>query len=562
MASQSIDQVSPVETIKSASRLLRGSLQDGLADPLTGSIAEDDTQLSKFHGIYQQDDRDLRAERQKQKLEPAYSFMIRARVPGGTITASQWLTFDALARNYANDTLRITTRQAIQLHGVLKRDLKKTIAGINDSLLDTFAACGDVNRNVMCTPVTDSTNVYATAQHRARCISDHLTPHTNAYHEIWLDGKKQAGPESEPIYGRTYLPRKFKISIAIPPTNDTDVFAQDLGFIAVQENDELLGFNVCVGGGMGVTHGDPDTYPRTADVIGFCEPSEVVAIAEAVVTTQRDYGDRSNRKHARLKYTIDDRGLGWFVDEVERRSGLSLQPAREVTFDHNGDRFGWWEDDSGRFHLGLFVPGGRIMDSTSDMPTTARWLEGLATLARQSHGEFRLTPNQNLIVADIKPEHRDAVASTVAQFGLDGSGALTPTRLNALACVALPTCGLAMAEAERYLPALLGAIEQRLAKHGLEEESISLRITGCPNGCARPYLADIGLVGRAPGRYVLRLGGGDTGRRLNQVYLENADESTILSVLDELFGRFVDERTDQESFGAFARRCVLKEASR
>jgi sulfite reductase (NADPH) hemoprotein beta-component len=553
------DNLSPVEIVKAASRLLRGSLVESLADPITGAIAEDDTHVSKFHGIYQQDDRDIRAERQKQKLEPAYSFMIRARVPGGIATAEQWLAMDRLAREYANGTLRITTRQAFQLHGVLKSNLKTAVAGINASLLDTLAACGDVNRNVMCTPVTDNPAVYTSAQDWARRISDHLTPRTNAYHEIWLDGEKVSGPEAEPIYGATYLPRKFKISVAIPPTNDTDVFAQDLGFIAIARGDKLLGFNVTVGGGMGATHNEPETYPRTADVIGFCTPSQTLAVAETVVAIQRDHGDRGNRKHARLKYTIDDRGLDWFITELGERLGFTLQPAAAFEFDHNGDRFGWWQDSVGHHHLGLFVPGGRVADLPDDTSNGrgGRWLTGLASIAAQGLCEFRLTPNQHLILANISASDKEQVAALVDAHQLNQHVGLSPTRLNALACVAFPTCGLAMAEAERYLPDFLDGIEERLRRHGLEDESISVRITGCPNGCARPYLADIGLVGKAPGRYALRLGGGDAGRRLNHDFLENANEATILDTLDELFGRFSAERESAEDFGGFFNRVVL-----
>lgn len=550
---------SPVEDIKAASNLLRGTLIDSLADPLTGAIAEDDTQVSKFHGIYQQDDRDVRPERRQQKLEPAYSFMIRVRVPGGTLTSAQWLALHALAERYANGALRITTRQALQFHGVLKQDLKPTIAAINATLLDTFAACGDVNRNVMGTAVCDSRAVYDEVQKRVREVSDRLTPSTRAYHEIWLDGEKLTTPEAEPVYGATYLPRKFKISFAIPPTNDTDVYAQDLGFIAVVDGDRVRGFNVTVGGGMGMTHGDADTYPRVADVIGFCTSAQVLDVAEAVVTTQRDYGNRSDRKRARLKYTIDERGLEWFIAEVERRCGFDLGPPAPVVFDRNHDRFRWWQDDGGRHHLGLFVPGGRVTDTPQR--GAGRWFTGLAELAGAGRCEFRLTPNQNLVVADVAEQDRALVSATVAAHGMGEYTQVKPTRRDALACVALPTCGLAMAEAERYLPDFLDAVETTLRAHGLQDETISLRMTGCPNGCARPYLADVGLVGRAPGRYTLRLGGGDAGRRLNQVYRDNLSETEILAALDELFGRFVRERQPGESFGGWTTRAVMQSGS-
>ncbi len=387
-------ELSPVEGIKARSNYLRGTIADGLADAATGALAGDDTQLTKFHGFYQQDDRDSRSERQRRKLEPAWSFMIRVRVPGGIATPAQWLALDTLATQYANQTLRLTTRQAFQFHGVIKRDLKTTIRGINDSLLDTIAACGDVNRNVMCTPLVEQSLVHEAAYDTAVRISEHLTPRTRAYHELWLDGQRVDGAaDHEPVYGKTYLPRKFKIAITIPPSNDVDIFAQDLGFIAIEKNGELAGFNVTVGGGMGMTHGEPDTYPRVADVIGFCTPAQAVDVAEQVVKLQRDFGDRTNRKHARLKYTIDDRGLAWFADELERRLGYSLAAAAPFRFDSRGDCFGWVEDRHGDWHLTLFVPQGRIQDDDD-----ARLLSGLRAIARMHTGEFRLTANQNLIV--------------------------------------------------------------------------------------------------------------------------------------------------------------------
>ena len=551
--------LTPVETVKESSRYLRGTLSASLSQPLTGSIAEDDTHLSKFHGIYQQDDRDIRVERQRQKLEPAYSFMIRARVPGGIATPDQWLAMDKLARQHANGTLKITTRQAFQLHGVLKKDLKETVASINGSLLDTLAACGDVNRNVMSSPVSDSAPVHAAALRAAQKISAHLTPQTGAYHEIWLDGEKQNSTDDrEPIYGKTYLPRKFKISVAIPPTNDVDVFAQDLGFIAIVRGNKLIGFNVTAGGGMGATHNEPETYPRTADVIGFCLPSQVTIVAEQVVTIQRDFGDRTNRKHARLKYTIDDRGLEWFVGELQQRLGFSLLPPAAYRFEHNGDRFGWWQDNQELWHLGLFVPGGRIADypDGSHPGRSGGWLSGLAEIAGLKLGEFRLTPNQNLILSNIPTSAKHKIDELVEFHGLDTFKHLTPTRLNALACVALPTCGLAMAEAERYLPDFVTAFEDLLRQHSLEREPISLRITGCPNGCARPYLADIALVGKAPGRYNLFLGGGLAGQRLNTLYRENVPETTILEELHDLLGRYREERQEGEDFGNFVQRTL------
>ena len=542
--------LSPVEYIKKRSNYLRGTIVESLADPLTGSLAEDDTQLTKFHGFYQQDDRDERAERTRRKLEPAYSFMVRVRVPGGIATPAQWLALDSLATGYANGTLRLTTRQAFQFHGVTKGNIKTTIRRINDSLLSTIAACGDVNRNVMCTPLAEASAVHEAAYRVAGEISEHLAPRTSAYHEIWLDRERIAGtPDCEPIYGETYLPRKFKIALAIPPSNDVDVFAHDLGFIAVERGGALAGFNVTVGGGMGMSHGEADTYPRVADVIGFCSVEQAVAVAEQVVAVQRDFGDRSDRKHARLKYTIDDRGLDWFRETLFQRLGFSLPAPEPYEFRSRGDVFGWSKDRRGLWHLTLFVPEGRIGDKGR-----SRLLTALRELAAMHKGEFRLTANQNLIVSGIADQDRAATEQLFERHGVNLLQSLSPLRQQALACVALPTCGLAMAEAERYLPEFTGKVEDLLGRHGLLKENISLRITGCPNGCARPYLAEIALVGKAPGRYNLFLGGDAEGLRLNRLARENIDEAEILATLDELFAQFVRGRNKGESFGDFAKR--------
>jgi sulfite reductase (NADPH) hemoprotein beta-component len=538
--------LSEVEHIKARSNLLRGTLAESLADPLTGAIAPADTQLIKFHGSYQQDDRDLRDERRQQKLEPAYSFMIRTRLPGGVCTPKQWLALDELARTYANGTLRVTTRQAFQLHGVLKGDLKRTLAGMNAALLDSIAACGDVNRNVMCNPNPVDSRAHEVVHQWAIRLSEHLLPKTQAYYEIWLDKEKVAGGEEEPIYGATYLPRKFKAAIAVPPLNDVDIFSQDLGFIAILEGGELVGFNVTVGGGMGATHGDAATFPRLADVIGFIRPEQLLEVAEQVVKVQRDFGDRTSRKHARLKYTIEDRGIAWFVSELERRLGYALQPTRPFTFEHNGDRFGWLQGHDGRWSLTLHIESGRVADVEGQ-----RFLTGLREIARVHRGDFRLTPNQNLIIAGIVPEARPVIESLVEAHGMAGFQRASPLRRNALACVALPTCALAMAEAERYLPRVVGLLEERLAAHGLADENILLRITGCPNGCARPYLAEIALVGKAPGRYNLFLGGDARGQRLNRLYRENIDEAGILEALEPLFAAYARERRPGEGFGDF-----------
>jgi sulfite reductase (NADPH) hemoprotein beta-component len=540
--------LSPVERIKTASRRLRGTLVESLADPVTGAIADDDTQLIKFHGSYQQDDRDLREERRTQKLEPAYSFMIRTRLPGGVVNPRQWLQLDAIATGYANRTLRVTTRQAFQLHGVIKRELKPTLQAINAALIDTIAACGDVNRNVLVSPNPVESAAHARVYDCAAGLSEHLKPRTRAYHEIWLDEERVAGSgeEDEPIYGATYLPRKFKIAFAVPPLNDVDVFANDLGFVAILEKGELAGFNVTVGGGLGATHGDADTYPRLADVIGFATVDQVSGVAEAVLTVQRDFGNRSERKRARLKYTIDDRGLDWFVAEVERRLGAPLATARPFVFEHNGDRFGWIQGHAGRWHLTLHIEAGRIADRGE-----RRHLSGLREIARIHHGDFRLTPNQNLIIADVADEDRAGIDALVVQYGLDGYRAAGPLRRDALACVALPTCALAMAEAERYLPDFVARVESLLDRHGLADAPILLRISGCPNGCSRPHLGEIALVGKAPGRYNLMLGADARGQRLNRLHRENITEAEILETLDDLFARYAGERGADERFGDF-----------
>ncbi len=539
--------LSAVEKIKTDSRLLRGSLRESLADPVTGSLREDDQSLIKFHGSYQQDDRDLREERRQQKLEPDYSFMIRTRTPGGVTTPQQWLQLDAIATRHASNGLRVTTRQAFQFHGVIKRELKATMAAINASLIDTIAACGDVNRNVLAAANPLLSSAHATVHAQARALSQHFLPRTRAYYEIWLDEELVAGAdEHEPIYGATYLPRKFKTAFAVPPLNDVDVFANDLGFIAIVEDGAVAGYNVTVGGGLGATHGDAATYPRLADVIGFVTPEQVITVAEAVVTTQRDWGNRAERKRARLKYTIDDRGLENFKAEVERRAGFALAPARPFAFEHNGDRFGWADSEDGRSQLTLRIEAGRINDRGE-----RRLLSGLRAIAQIHEGDFRLTANQNLVIAGVTPATRAAIDALVAEYGLGLYRDASPLRLNALACVALPTCGLAMAEAERYLPELVTKLEARLQAHDLLDAPIHLRVSGCPNGCSRPYLGEIALIGKAPGRYNLMLAADHRGQRLNRLHRENIAEAEIIDTVDALLARYAAERGDGERFGDF-----------
>ena len=547
-----------VEDIKRASAGLRGTLLASLADAVTGALRDDDQTLIKYHGSYQQDDRDVREARRLAKLEPAFSFMIRTRTPGGVINPTQWLQLDAIATTYAERGLRITTRQAFQFHGVVKGELKATMQAINAALIDTLAACGDVNRNVAVAANPLYPEVQAQVLAQAVAVSKHLLPSTRAYYELWLDEERVggSGEEVEPIYGQAYLPRKFKIGFAIPPLNDVDVFAQDLGYIAIlDEAGTLLGYNVSIGGGMGATHGDPETYPRLGNVIGFATPGQVVAVAEAVVTAQRDFGNRAVRKRARLKYTIDDRGLDWFKDEVERRAGFPLGPARAFRFDHNGDRFGWVDAGHDLQHVTLRIPSGRIVDGALDGRGDAvLHLTGLREIARllQAEGgnaEFRLTSNQNLVIANIPATLQSRVDALLREHALDGWRSASPLRLNALACVALPTCGLAMAEAERYLPDFVNEVDALLARHGIADAPIHLRISGCPNGCSRPYLGEIALVGKAPGRYNLMLGADHRGERLNTLHRENIDEAQLLATLDPLFASYATQRTQGERFG-------------
>jgi sulfite reductase (NADPH) hemoprotein beta-component len=544
------DLLSEVEKIKFDSNYLRGTLVESLADPITGSIAYGDTQISKFHGMYQQFDRDLEKERKRQKLEPAYSFLIRVRVPGGVVTSKQWLQMDELSDQYANHTLKLTTRQAFQLHGVIKTDLKKTIQAMNSVLMDTIAACGDVNRNVMCHPNPAESELHAEVYETAKRISEHLLPSTRAYHEIWLDEKLVADSKKdiEPIYGIRYLPRKFKIAVAIPPYNDSDIFSQDLGFIANVENNRIIGYNVVVGGGMGTTFGMPETYPRLAECIGFCLPEQVVEVAEKIVLVQRDNGNRQNRKLSRLKYTIDNKGIEWFKNEVEQYLGFQFQEPKPYTFIRNGDRLGWKKGKDSKWSLTLFVEGGRVVDKNGLNLKSA-----LREIAQNIDGHFILTGNQNLILANISDNGRKAVQAILKSHGVLPKE-LSGLRQNSIACVALNTCSLAFAEAERYLPALISKIEKILDQHHLFKDEIVIRMTGCPNGCGRPYLAEIGFVGKSEGHYNLYLGGNFNGTRLNTLYKETLTEDEILATLEPIIASYAQNRHTGEKFGDFVLR--------
>jgi sulfite reductase (NADPH) hemoprotein beta-component len=559
------------EIIKENSNQLRGTLVAGIRDVATGAISDDDNLLLKFHGSYMQDDRDLRAERAKKKLEKAFSFMIRVRVPGGLATSAQWIAMDDIASTYANKTLRLTTRQAFQFHGVIKTNLKTTMAAINASLLDTLAACGDVNRNVMSAANPYLSDAHHKAYELARDLSAHLSPQTGAYHEIWLDGEqvkdtsRAAGPAEEPIYGQHYLPRKFKTVVAVPPWNDVDIYAHDLGYIAILgtqgvEKGKLVGYNVTVGGGMGMTHGETDTFPRTADVLGFVTPEQAINVGEKVVTTQRDWGNREVRKHARLKYTIEKRGIAAFRAEIEARVGHKLGAPKPFKFTSTGDPIGWQQGTDKLWHLTLFVENGRIKDAPGH--TMRKAFREIA----ETHKDcpWILTSNQNVIIAKVSAKAKPEIEAILAKHGVSIT-ASSGLRRNAMACVSLPTCALGLAESERYLPTLIDKLEDVLDQAGLRNDDIMMRMTGCPNGCARPYLAEIGFVGRGPGLYNLYLGAAFDGSRLSKLYAQDVDEVKILKLLTPLLLRYAKERHDGangvERFGDFVIRTGVVKAT-
>lgn len=549
------------EQIKDASQGLRGTISAGLAEAATGAIAEDDQYLVRFHGTYLQDDRDVRGERAKKRLEKAYSFMIRVRIPGGVVTPAQWLALDAIATDYANGSLRLTTRQTFQYHGVIKSNMRRTMQAIDAALLDTLAACGDVNRNVLATSNPHLSPAHADALDLARRLSEHLLPRTGAYHEIWLDGEKietrqaDGSGEAEPLYGKHYLPRKFKTVVAVPPHNDVDIFAQDLGFVAIVEDGRVAGYNVTVGGGMGMTHGEPDTFPRTADVLGFCTPEQAVDVGEKIMTVQRDWGNREVRKHARLKYTIEARGLDAFRSEVERRLGYALGAPRPFAFTSTGDPIGWSKSADGKWHLGLFVENGRVKDRPGHALRTA-----LREIASMHKGEMICTANQNVIIAGAMAAAKKKIDAILAAHGIS-IATTSGLRRNSMACVAMPTCALALAESERFLPELVTALEDSVERAGLSDDDIVIRMTGCPNGCARPYLAEIGLVGRAPGLYNLYLGAAFNGSRLNKLYAQDVGKARIIALLDPLLLAYAKERGHGERFGDFVIRAGVVKAT-
>lgn len=541
-------QLADNERIKGDSKNLRGTIADDLGDDLTGGFTKDNFQLIRFHGMYQQDDRDIRAERAKQKLEPLQNLMLRARLPGGIIKPQQWLAIDKFAGdNTLYGSIRLTTRQTFQFHGVLKPKLKLMHQTLNKVGIDSIATAGDVNRNVLCTSNPVESEVHQQAYEWAKKISEHLLPKTRAYAEIWLDGEKLESTEleQEPILSGQYLPRKFKTTVVIPPQNDVDVHANDLNFVAIAEEGKLVGFNVLVGGGLAMTHGDTSTYPRKADDFGFIPLQYTLAVAEAVVTTQRDWGNRVNRKNAKTKYTLERVGVANFKAEVEKRAGMSFAPSRNYQFTGRGDRFGWVEGIDGKHHLTVFIENGRILDYPGKTLKT-----GCAEIARVHKGDFRLTANQNLIIAGVAAEDKEQIEQLARTHGLI-QAQVSNQRLDSMACVSFPTCPLAMAEAERYLPDAVTQVETMLTKHGLADKSVIFRVTGCPNGCGRAMLAEVGLVGKGPGKYNLHLGGNREGTRIPRMYKENISEQQIMSELDGLLGRWATEGDGDEAFGDF-----------
>ncbi len=543
-------KLSAIEGIKTASDGLRGSINESLKDEITGAIREDDKAVIKFHGMYEQDDRDRREERAEKKLDRLYSFMIRLRLPGGFITPEKWIAAHNIAGQNSTGVIKITTRQTIQLHGLLKSNIRPTIQAFNQADLDSIATCGDINRNVTCASHPKQSPVHAEVFAYADKISNLLMPKTKAYYEIWIDEDKivDKKEEEDPLYQAHYLPRKFKIGIAIPPNNDVDVLTNDLGLIAIVKDGKLQGFNIAVGGGMSTTHGNAATYARLATVIGFADTEEKIlkAIYE-IVTVQRDFGNRSDRKLARLKYTVDNMGVDRFKEEVEQRCGFKLEPARAYTFEERSDYYGWHQGINGLWYYTIFVENGRILDDEKLALKTA-----LLEVAKTGKANFLFTANQNMVVSDVEESDKEAIRLLLEKFKItDHTEKTSAIRKNSMACVALPTCPLALAEAQRYMPTLIDKIEPLLAAHDLADENVIMRMTGCPNGCARPYAAEIAFVGTSPGRYNLQLGGDHQGERLNKVYKESLDEAAILSELNGLFSTFKKEKNTGERFGDF-----------
>ncbi len=550
--SQDVATLNANEQLKARSRYLRGDILEGLKDPITGAVPGDDPLLMKFHGIYQQDDRDIRAGRARRKLEPIYQFMVRLRIPGGMLTRDQWQGLSVIARRYAERGIRITTRQTIQFHGVRKWQLQSFMRAVRDLGLDTIAACGDDSRGVVCGANPAISAVHRRVAELARATSQRLIPKTGAYPETWYGEKPPLKHDEDPVYGPLYLPRKFKVGYAIPPSNDIDVYGQDLGLIAVVEQDRLLGFNVCLGGGMGQLDTREDSYPRLAEQLGFIAADEAPAFAETVMGIQRDFGDRKDRHRARFKYTLDRLGNDWFLATLAERRGKPLAPAQPIQFTHNADRAGWQQGDDGLWHGTLQIENGRVDGLLQSQ---------LEAFFQQYGGCVRLTTNQNLQLTDVEPAEIEQVNWRLNDLGLGERLQPNSQAAHTISCVALPTCGLAMAEAERYQPQFLELFNRLKALHGLQETPITLRITGCPNGCARPYLAEVALTGRAPGLYNLYLGGSYQGHRLARLYAGNVNEARIVALLDPLFAQYAERRHHNEHFGDFLVRSELLETT-
>ncbi|HLH55204.1 MAG TPA: NADPH-dependent assimilatory sulfite reductase hemoprotein subunit [Verrucomicrobiae bacterium] len=542
------------EGLKANNTTLAGTIAQTLADPAADHFSEDDYEFLKFHGIYQQDDRD------KRKVAKHYMMMVRTKFPGGVLSGRQYVACDDIATNYANGTLRITTRQDFQFHGILKSNVRQTMKALNDALMSTIAACGDVERNVMAPPTPATSPLVDHVLAEAKRLSDALAPKTRSYHTIWVEGKQldlnEAASFVDPLYGKTYLPRKFKTAFAIPPLNDIDIFTNDLGFIVIEQNGKLAGYNLIAGGGMGMSHGNAQTFPRLADVIGFLAPEHLETVAKAVLTVHRDFGDRTNRKHARLKYVIEERGVDWFRQEVETRAGLQLGPAREFHFAKQGDLLGWHRQTNGKYFLGLFVENGRVRDEGG-----YRLKTGLRKVIEKFLPEVRLTASQNLLLVGVEDGQRAGIDQLLAEHGVSSSNPYSPTRLASMACPALPTCGLALAESERMMPEFVSRIEGLLGDLGLKDQEITVRMTGCPNGCARPYLAEIAFVGKAPNKYQIYVGGNEPSTRLNRLWKDSVKGDDLLNELRAMLGRYAAERQPGERFGDFSARVLWKESS-
>ncbi|GEA52878.1 sulfite reductase [NADPH] hemoprotein beta-component [Vibrio inusitatus NBRC 102082] len=553
---EELGPLSDNERLKRESNFLRGTITNDLDNEITGGFDADNFQLIRFHGMYQQDDRDYRNERAKQKLEPLHNVMLRARMPGGVITPKQWLAIDKFAtESTMYGSIRLTTRQTFQFHGVLKPNVKLMHQTLNAIGIDSIATAGDVNRNVLCSSNPVETELHQQAYEWATKISEHLLPKTRAYAEIWLDGEKLESTDEEPILGSNYLPRKFKTTVVVPPDNDVDLHANDLNFVAIAKDGKLVGFNVLVGGGLAMTHGDTSTYPRKADEFGYIPLDKTLDVAAAVVSTQRDWGNRSNRKNAKTKYTLDRIGIEVFKQEVEKRAAVSFEPIQPYQLTNRGDKFGWLEGIDGKHHLTLFIENGRLLDYPGK-PLKS----GVANIAKIHKGDLRMTANQNLIVAGVDAKDKEQIEKIAFESGLLDP-ATSQQRKDSMACVAFPTCPLAMAEAERFLPQFVTDVEGVLEKHGLsKDESIILRVTGCPNGCGRAMLAEIGLVGKAPDKYNLYLGGNKAGTRVPNIYKENISSGQILQDIDSLVARWSNERLPEEAFGDFViRDGIVKE---